>query len=412
MENEIYVWGYKRPNTMMTIAQSNKRFVTLPQKSPAEIGFLTKKPKNINKLNEFLVSDFNAIISALKLKGQILSEHHHTCSDAATCTCIRDCLNEICQHEDQTYLIDNNGTCYVFDNSNDKLDNSIVYTGKAKLNQLTTGDTFTIGLTEQCIAGCIDRDSANAGYIFRPFTPSIICKQVSCGKEHGLLLSTDGQVYSFGLGSRGQLGHGVTDRQLQPKLIEAIEAVSMANISCGGWHSAAVSDIHDLYIWGWNESGQLGFKMKTSNRSNVKGHSTISLESHDSPHNLSQGKIRTLKEDPLCSQSGDHLASNTHERHVRDMDKECVLFHLVPEILDLPGDRNVSEVSCGSRHTAAVTDDGFLFTWGWGEYGQLGHGDRCTTDTPTQVQYFTDNNLIVTHLYCQNWNTVVSAKQR
>ncbi|ENN70344.1 hypothetical protein YQE_12852, partial [Dendroctonus ponderosae] len=46
---------------------------------------------------------------------------------------------------------------------------------------------------------------------------------MQCGREHCLLLDTDGNVYSF-----------------------------------GGWHSAAISEEGDLYSWGWNSNGQLG----------------------------------------------------------------------------------------------------------------------------------------------------------
>ncbi len=33
--------------------------------------------------------------------------------------------------------------------------------------------------------------------------------------------------------------------------------VLLLKIAAGGWHSAAISEFDDLYMFGWNESGQL-----------------------------------------------------------------------------------------------------------------------------------------------------------
>jgi alpha-tubulin suppressor-like RCC1 family protein len=37
---------------------------------------------------------------------------------------------------------------------------------------------------------------------------------------------------------------------------------------------------------------------------------------------------------------------------------------------------HVSKVACGWRHSAAVADNGRVFSWGWSKYGQLGVGDQ------------------------------------
>jgi alpha-tubulin suppressor-like RCC1 family protein len=38
----------------------------------------------------------------------------------------------------------------------------------------------------------------------------------------------------------------------------------------------------------------------------------------------------------------------------------------------------ISQVSCGHFHSAALTDDGRLFTWGDGSCSQLGHNSKTT----------------------------------
>lgn len=35
----------------------------------------------------------------------------------------------------------------------------------------------------------------------------------------------------------------------------------------------------------------------------------------------------------------------------------------------------VTQVQAGWRHSAAVSGDGRVYTFGWSKYGQLGHGD-------------------------------------
>jgi len=80
---------------------------------------------------------------------------------------------------------------------------------------------------------------------------------VVCGKEHCLLLTEHGQVFSWGVGSRGQLGHGNLLSEDKPRLVMALDGMRIRKVAAGGWHSACISQYDDLYMFGWNESGQL-----------------------------------------------------------------------------------------------------------------------------------------------------------
>ena len=84
---------------------------------------------------------------------------------------------------------------------------------------------------------------------------------VSCGHSHCLVLSAIGVVFSSGHGSQGQLGHGGLESECSLRVIEALEGLSMRAVCAGGWHSMALSDSDDVYVWGWNETGQLGLSV-------------------------------------------------------------------------------------------------------------------------------------------------------
>ncbi len=49
-------------------------------------------------------------------------------------------------------------------------------------------------------------------------------------------------------------------------------------------------------------------------------------------------------------------------------------YHSKPTRVSGLSDRKIVEVSAGSVHSAAITEEGELYTWGRGTYGRLGHG--------------------------------------
>lgn len=82
--------------------------------------------------------------------------------------------------------------------------------------------------------------------------------EMSSGKDHVLLLSVAGEVYSFGTGSRGELGHGSLQNESFPVLLDSLQPLRIVQISCGSWYSVALTDGGDVYVWGWNRCGQFG----------------------------------------------------------------------------------------------------------------------------------------------------------
>ncbi|XP_010547814.1 PREDICTED: X-linked retinitis pigmentosa GTPase regulator isoform X2 [Tarenaya hassleriana] len=166
------------------------------------------------------------------------------------------------------------------------------------------------------------------------FSPKVLNSHValdahalSCGSKYMALVTKHGQMYSWGEESGGRLGHGISSDIPQPKLIDELEGSSIEFADCGEFHTCAVTVTGDLYAWG------------------------------DGIHNL--GLLGLGNE-------------ASHWKPVR--------------ILGEMEGIHVRSVSCGSWHTAVVTLDGRLFTFGDGAFGALGHGDRSSTSIPREVE--------------------------
>ncbi|KAI4320360.1 hypothetical protein MLD38_033853 [Melastoma candidum] len=85
--------------------------------------------------------------------------------------------------------------------------------------------------------------------------------QVSCGENHSAAISDKGEVYTWGLGALGQLGHSSLqsgDKELLPRRVVALDGKFMRDVACGGVHTCAVTQDGALYAWGSSNIGQLG----------------------------------------------------------------------------------------------------------------------------------------------------------
>ena len=76
--------------------------------------------------------------------------------------------------------------------------------------------------------------------------------------KHYLALTISGEVFSWGCGDGGRLGHGDTSSRDDPTLIEGLVGKNVVQISCGSTYSAAITDSGELYTWGRGTYGRLG----------------------------------------------------------------------------------------------------------------------------------------------------------
>ena len=84
-------------------------------------------------------------------------------------------------------------------------------------------------------------------------------KAISCGFNHSLALTESGRVFSWGSNEYKQLGvsYNSLKKSNKPILIEMNEII-IEKISCGRNHNLLLSREGDIYVFGDNSDGQLG----------------------------------------------------------------------------------------------------------------------------------------------------------
>ncbi|XP_041043914.1 uncharacterized protein LOC121277979 [Carcharodon carcharias] len=168
--------------------------------------------------------------------------------------------------------------------------------------------------------------------------------QVACGNHHSLALSKDGKLFAWGQNTYGQLGLGTKgDSEHSPQCVTSLTGMPVAQITAGGEHSFALSLSGAVFGWGRNNHGQLGLK-------------------------------------------------DTEDRHK-------------PNYVKLLECKKTVHISCGEEHTAVLTKDGLVFTFGAGSFGQLGHNSTEDEIKPRLVGYLFGNK--VSQIACGSYHTLV-----
>ena len=101
--------------------------------------------------------------------------------------------------------------------------------------------------------------------IYRPaelgLPPKVLISTASCGHNFTALVSKNGLVFTFGRDNQaGQLGHGDNVSRDTPALVETLknEGENIISVSCGYKHVICKSKLGKVYTWGWGKQGQLG----------------------------------------------------------------------------------------------------------------------------------------------------------
>lgn len=202
--------------------------------------------------------------------------------------------------------------------------------------------------------------------------------QVATGAEHACALTKDGLVACWGKGNGGALGNQPSASSNVPVAVFSagvLAGQTITQISAGADFTCVVAS-SAVFCWGVNAGGQLGDGTTTSRPIPVK---TIS-----SGASALAGRrvtaVSTGLDHPCALSSDSTLAcwgSNTTQQVMPSTAVKQVLMPTVIDQGDLAG-RLVTQVSAGAQITCAVAS-GSVVCWGLNQSGQMANGPVSTT---------------------------------
>ena len=78
------------------------------------------------------------------------------------------------------------------------------------------------------------------------------------GSYYAAAVSDQGLVFTWGRGNSGQLGRGNVTNEDSVNQVTSLNGVKIIDVACGDAHTCALSLDGDVYTWGAGQVGQLG----------------------------------------------------------------------------------------------------------------------------------------------------------
>jgi len=222
-------------------------------------------------------------------------------------------------------------------------------------------------------------DNSSSGVAFSPIQTLIggnDWRKVSTGYGVTGAIKTDGTLYMWGYNSSGQLGtNDRTWRSLPTQTVSG--GTNWAEISTGGYSTAAIKTDGTLWTWGGNSYG-------------VLGNSQIN-NSYSSPVQTIAGgtnwKQVSLNSDGTCvAIKTDGTLWTWGKNYQGQIGDNTSGTHRSSPVQTIASGTNWRQASFGQyNNIVAIKNDGTLWTWGSNTNGQLGDNTAINKSSPVQT---------------------------
>ncbi|XP_044072332.1 transcriptional regulator ATRX isoform X3 [Siniperca chuatsi] len=227
------------------------------------------------------------------------------------------------------------------------------------------GSVYGAGSNQEGQLGLDHCNNTTSFHLLQPFCDHAPIKMLSAGCNTSAALTEDGRLFMWGDNSVGQIGLGDEEFAAEPREVKVGEAVIW--VSCGYHHSAFVTVDGDLYTFGESANGRLGLQVEQ-------------LANHRVPQRV-QGILGRVTQ---VSCGGEHTVALTEESvytfgrgQYGQLGHGTFLFEVdLPKLLEHFSNSSIKHIACGENHTAVITNSGLLYTFGDGRHGKLGLGEE------------------------------------
>lgn len=235
----------------------------------------------------------------------------------------------------------------------------------------------------------------------------------SCSAGHSVLVDENGEVYTFGRNTCGQLGFGDTVPRNVPEPVPALKGKNIIHAAVGRHHTLFVTDTGTVYACGDNKCGQCGIGNTTPQV----------LKPTRVRYKAPVIKVGCGAEFSMILDCNGHLHSfglpeygqlghNTDGKYFVTSTKLSFHFETVPKhvahFFEKSKDGHVNAVkdveivdfSCGNNHTVAIDSKKRAYSWGFGGFGRLGHAEQKDESVPRMIKYFDTQSRGVRSVHC------------
>ncbi|KAL0074080.1 regulator of chromosome condensation 1/beta-lactamase-inhibitor protein II [Phycomyces blakesleeanus] len=214
---------------------------------------------------------------------------------------------------------------------------------------------------------------------------------------HSVIISQDGETWVFGRNEKGQLGLGdilAQDYPINVRTNKNNENLfgdeKFITAAVGRNHTMLVAESGNVYAAGDNKCGQLGVPEFKNYTNFLKvpglGKEKVIQAACGAEFTL------LLTESGLVysfgSQEYGQLGNGVTGEYLKSAGRLMSQPQPYPSPIQHIKKIKVVSIASGTNHSLALDDEGFVYSWGFGGYGRLGHSEQKDLYVPTAISAF------------------------